>query len=283
MELRTALPDDAAAIARVHRLAFGRGDEAALVAAIQPERTRPEWSVVAVAPGEGAGHATGEVAGHVALSHADLVQAAGGVRPVALLAPIGVVPARQGRGIGGALVGEAIGRALAAGEPVLIVQGDSAYYRRFGFEPAAALGIAPPSEAIPGDAFMARRLGEVATDLRGRVIYPPPFAGPDDVAAQLVVRRRELAAELDRLVEPPPPGSTVGFGKRIGDGTTEAVERISTTAVARSIASSLADVDRALAKVVAGTYGRCDGCGEPIPPARLTAKPAAATCVGCAA
>jgi len=95
-------------------------------------------------------------------------------------------------------------------------------------------------------------------------------------------RRDELAAELGRLTEPPEAGATVGFGKRVGDGTTEAVERINTTLTARSIAASLADVDRALEKLADGSYGRCDLCGDEIPPARLEAMPAKVTCVECA-
>jgi DnaK suppressor protein len=91
-----------------------------------------------------------------------------------------------------------------------------------------------------------------------------------------------LVSELSRLVKPPTEGAAVSFGKRIGDGTTEAVERLSTTAAARSIADSIADVDRALGKIDAGTYGTCDECGEPIGTDRLTALPAAWRCVDCA-
>ncbi|MEK7252066.1 MAG: TraR/DksA C4-type zinc finger protein, partial [Actinomycetota bacterium] len=76
-------------------------------------------------------------------------------------------------------------------------------------------------------------------------------------------------------------GATVGFGKRIGDGTTEAVERLSTTAAARSLTRSLADIDRALVKIADGTYGICDCCRRPIAPARLAALPATAHCVDC--
>lgn len=94
-------------------------------------------------------------------------------------------------------------------------------------------------------------------------------------------RRQELADELDRLTQPPEAGANVSFGKRIGDGTTEAVERISTTLTARSIASSLADVDRALAKLSEGTYGRCDVCDVVIPSERLAARPSTSTCVEC--
>jgi DnaK suppressor protein len=101
------------------------------------------------------------------------------------------------------------------------------------------------------------------------------------IADLLAARRRELAGELARLTEPPKAGTNLSFGKRIGDGTTEAVERVNTTATARSIAASLADVDRALAKLADGTYGRCDRCGGEIPPDRLAAIPTAALCVTC--
>ncbi len=104
-----------------------------------------------------------------------------------------------------------------------------------------------------------------------------------DVAAALETRREELAAELARLTAPPEAGVGVGFGKRVGDGTTEAVERLATTAQARSIAASLQAVERALAKVADGTYGRCDECGGEIPAARLAALPATAHCIACRA
>ena len=91
----------------------------------------------------------------------------------------------------------------------------------------------------------------------------PVEAKPDGEAPELTVRsnrklKSELSAELDRLTEPPAGGVNLSFGKRIGDGTTEAVERISSTAAARSIAASIAEVDRALAKMAEGTYGVCD-------------------------
>jgi DnaK suppressor protein len=106
--------------------------------------------------------------------------------------------------------------------------------------------------------------------------------GRGDIKEVLEERRRELAEELARLTKPPEAGTNLSFGKRIGEGTTEAVERISSTAAARSIAASLADVDRALEKVGEGTYGRCDNCLRPIPAERLEAVPWASYCVECA-
>ena len=103
------------------------------------------------------------------------------------------------------------------------------------------------------------------------------------VRAALEARRRRLAGELAGLTRPPEAGTNLSFGKRIGDGTAEAVERLSTTVAARSIASSLKDVDRAMAKLDGGTYGRCDGCGQAISDERLEAIPWVALCVTCSA
>jgi RNA polymerase-binding transcription factor len=102
-----------------------------------------------------------------------------------------------------------------------------------------------------------------------------------DVRSLLEARRRQLNDELAELTKPPEAGTNLSFGKRIGEGTSEAVERISSTAAARSIAAALAEADRALGKVEEGTYGRCDGCGRPITAERLEAMPSATLCVIC--
>jgi len=104
----------------------------------------------------------------------------------------------------------------------------------------------------------------------------------DRIAASLRERRSVLSAELDRLVEPPEAGASVAFGKRVGDGTTEAVERITSTATARSIFASIEAIDSALAKTEAGSYGVCENCGVQIPMDRLQARPESSLCVECA-
>ncbi|HXY71311.1 MAG TPA: TraR/DksA C4-type zinc finger protein [Actinomycetota bacterium] len=102
----------------------------------------------------------------------------------------------------------------------------------------------------------------------------------ETLRARRAALQRELHALTARPVEATP---SVSFGKRVGDGTTEAVERINTTAAARSIAASLAEADRALAKLEEGSYGLCDRCGKPIGDERLEAIPWATLCVACAA
>jgi DnaK suppressor protein len=104
---------------------------------------------------------------------------------------------------------------------------------------------------------------------------------PDgDVRALLEARRAELQHGLEALVEVPrDPMTAISFGKRVGDGTTEAVERLNRTGVAQSISTSLEEVERALEKLDDGTYGFCDDCGKPIAPERLEAIPWTALCV----
>jgi DnaK suppressor protein len=103
------------------------------------------------------------------------------------------------------------------------------------------------------------------------------------LAAALRARRHELTTALDAVtsVERDPPAS-VSFGKRIGDGTTEAVDRLNRVGTARELQAILGDVERALRKLDEGTYGTCDRCGAAIPQARLEARPWSALCVDCA-
>jgi len=105
----------------------------------------------------------------------------------------------------------------------------------------------------------------------------------EKVQSLLQARRRRLADELAELTKPREAGSNLSFGKRVGEGTTEAVERISSTATARSIAAALAEVDQALEKLDEGTYGLCDECGRPISSERMEAMPFATLCVTCSA
>lgn len=94
--------------------------------------------------------------------------------------------------------------------------------------------------------------------------------------------RARLARQLrDLSATPHDQVGTVSFGKRVGEGTAQAVERITQTSAFRSLSSKLRDVDRALAKLDAGTYGTCDACGARIPDERLEAIPSAALCVRC--
>lgn len=104
------------------------------------------------------------------------------------------------------------------------------------------------------------------------------------VRATLEAEGSSLRSQLDELTAAPrDPIGSVSFGKRVGEGTTQAVERIAQVDAAKNLDAKLRDVERALTKLDEGSYGVCDGCGGPVPPERLEAIPWAALCVGCAA
>ncbi len=65
-------------------------------------------------------------------------------------------------------------------EPLVLVEGIPAYYPRFGFVSATALGLERPDERIPDQAWLALPLRSYDPSIRGRVVYPPFFPGPPD-------------------------------------------------------------------------------------------------------
>ena len=67
-----------------------------------------------------------------------------------------------------------------------------------------------------------------------------------------------------------PEGATIGF------------ERAQLTALLAAVRERIVEVDAALGRVDAATYGVCEGCGEPIAEERLAARPFARRCIACA-
>jgi DnaK suppressor protein len=65
------------------------------------------------------------------------------------------------------------------------------------------------------------------------------------------------------------------------DAGQAAAERASLLTLVRSLRDTLRDVEHALDRMDAGTYGTCDNCGQPIADERLDALPAARLCLDC--
>jgi len=108
-------------------------------------------------------------------------------------------------------------------------------------------------------------------------------ADADDLVASLEELRGDLerrAAALRAGADVPSGG--ISFGKRVGEGTSIAIERFADVAIHDQIVQQLAAVEAALVRVAEGTYGVCEVCRRPIAPERLEAIPWAATCVSCA-
>ena len=104
---------------------------------------------------------------------------------------------------------------------------------------------------------------------------------PKTVEARLRERLAELDAEIGELTKPPDDAGSISFGKRVGEGTSQAIDRFAEVGVAQELQPIKERVERALEKLEDGTYGKCDNCGNEIPDARLEAVPSALLCVSC--
>ena len=103
----------------------------------------------------------------------------------------------------------------------------------------------------------------------------------EDLRSTLEAMRDALEADLAELTAAPrDPMGAVSFGKRVGEGTNQAIERITQVDAAKKLDAKRRDVERALVKLDEGSYGTCDVCSEPIAPERLEAIPWAVLCVG---
>jgi putative acetyltransferase len=154
--IRPARPDDQEAIVALTAAAFD-GEEGAMRIV---REARPAISLVY--------EEDDRIVGHVMLSRMEM-----GEHHPLQLSPLSVAPDCQNRGIGSALTREALRLADEAGEPLVLIVGHPTYYPRFGFEPAAPLGLEAPRDF--GPAWMVARLRAYDPALRGRVVFPPPF------------------------------------------------------------------------------------------------------------
>ena len=104
----------------------------------------------------------------------------------------------------------------------------------------------------------------------------------DEARRLLLDRRADLRARAAGLTAAPDATGGISFGKRVGDGTSLAVERLTQVAAHEQLLWQLEEVDRALAKIEEGSHGVCDACGTVIPAERLEIHPSAVRCVACA-
>jgi RNA polymerase-binding transcription factor len=102
------------------------------------------------------------------------------------------------------------------------------------------------------------------------------------IAAQLTGQRTDLRREVEEYGADP-DSDDVSFESDAGfsDRSHSTEERARVIAVVRALRSNLHDVDRALAKIDAGTYGTCERCGRAIADERLEAIPWAMLCIDC--
>jgi putative acetyltransferase len=171
--IRREQSGDEAAIGEILRVAFGREDEARLVAELRGLPTFNRALSLVAAVGD-------ELGGHVLFTPVKVGEDSSGQvtrdeTASAALAPLAVRPNWQRRGVGSQLVRAGLAACLTHGYRLAIVVGHPGYYPRFGFRPARELGLEVPF-AVPDDVFMVCELSPGALEgARGMIEYPQPF------------------------------------------------------------------------------------------------------------
>ena len=174
LRLRPEEPADAPAVRQVVAEAFARTDlavppEVRLVESLRAsEAWLPELAMVA--------EFGGEIVGYALLTR---VRVDPGLVPALALGPVAVPPRRQRHGFGTAVVRAALDAATELGERLVVVLGAPAFYRRFGFEPAARFALTSPWSGLgaPWQALALPDSGGGAGPVpSGDVTYPQAWA-----------------------------------------------------------------------------------------------------------
>ena len=120
-----------------------------------------------------------EIVGHCAYSLATVTDGAT-VYDCLALGPIGILPAHQGRGIGGALISAGIEAIRQSDYGLIFLVGSPKYYPRFGFEPALPHGFTSNYVTDPSrhEHFMLLALDRrLIGKARGEMRFHAAFAG----------------------------------------------------------------------------------------------------------
>ncbi|HEY8533458.1 MAG TPA: TraR/DksA C4-type zinc finger protein [Micromonospora sp.] len=136
-----------------------------------------------------------------------------------------------------------------------------------------------------GNRAIAAGSPAVATDRRSTASGAHPLVDAERIRRALQARRDELTMEYERAVADTQVLQTAETTERTGDDQTDYGTKSAERETAHSLILAILDrrkqFDRALARLDAGTYGRCEGCGTAIPIERLEIFPCATACVSC--
>ena len=166
--IRPYRAEDAAAVREAHLRAFGgHEDEARLVERLHAAGAAPVSLAAAAEP-------DGRIVGHILFAPVQIGGRGSDSTTIVGLAPVGVLPEFQGRGIGSRLVRAGLDACREADYGAAVVLGDPGYYSRSGFERASARGLG--NEYGADECFMVAELVSGALDgVEGPVRYREEF------------------------------------------------------------------------------------------------------------
>ena len=141
-----------------------------------------------------------------------------------------------------------------------------------------------PVDTVVGPARPAPVREEAAARAATAATVTSAVETPPGLAERLHEQYIELQARLARLEGEAmefDEDSRPRYSNHPADEAAALLDRTGRDAVARVLMDDMQQVERALERLAAGSYGLCDDCGQPIPPKRLEARPTATLCVSC--
>lgn len=141
---------------------------------------------------------------------------------------------------------------------------------------APAKGVAPEKKSAPAKKAAAKKAPAKKAS-SGASPFDKKFLDAQrelllEERATLSAQAESLRAEADALARDREPGD-VQFDDESGEGDTLAVERDFDLARAAAAQQTIEEIDAALGRIDAGTYGVCEYSGQSIPKERLRAIP----------
>ncbi|MEE8491217.1 MAG: TraR/DksA family transcriptional regulator [Acidimicrobiia bacterium] len=106
----------------------------------------------------------------------------------------------------------------------------------------------------------ADRIRKIMSDEREKLVHQLDELGSDE--------NGDLRPDLD-------------FGEGFADAAAVTSERTEVLGLVETLKAQLDDVDAAVEKLDAGTYGVCESCGKKIGAARMEGRPTSRYCVDC--
>ena len=146
--------------------------------------------------------------------------------------------------------------------------------------PAKKTAAKKPVKKAPAKKTAAKKAPAKKTVKKAKSPFGKKFIGEmkarlEEERAKYLHSEETYRAEADALIEGREPGD-VQFDEESGEGDTLAVERERDLALSNQARQAVEQIDAALGRIKAGTYGICVASGKSIPQERLRAIPWAA-------
>jgi RNA polymerase-binding transcription factor DksA len=125
----------------------------------------------------------------------------------------------------------------------------------------------------PDDSSVERATDGTRTDVELEAVAERLHAERDEVRARLASMTTDLEALFAASLD------SNGDDEHDPEGQTIAYERSQFEALIQGAKDHLASIEAGLLRLQEGTYGICEVCHQPIPAARLDARPTARTCI----